>query len=115
MLNIDIIPCLSDNYSYLIHDKSSNLVGIVDPSNFDDVDKFIKKKHGKLDYILNTHHHSDHVGGNTKLKEKYNSQIVGFKKDELRIPGIDIRLNEGESFKFGMVYFEIIFIPGILK
>ena len=58
MLNIEIIPCLSDNYSYLIHDKDTNTVAIVDPSDFDPCDKIIKEKYKKLDYILNTHHHA---------------------------------------------------------
>ena len=68
MLNIEIIPCLNDNYSYLLYDKETNIVAIIDPSNFGPCDKIIKKKYNKLDYILNTHHHFDHVGGNEKLK-----------------------------------------------
>ncbi len=112
---IDIIPCLSDNYSYLINDKTSNLVGIVDPSDFDEVNKIIKKKYGKLDYILNTHHHSDHVAGNIELKKNYKSKIVGSKADGNRIPGIDILLDEGEIFKFGKVNFKIITVPGHTK
>ena len=112
---IDIIPCLSDNYSYLINDKTSNLVGIVDPSDFDEVNKIIKRKYGKLDYILNTHHHSDHVAGNIELKKNYKSKIVGSKADGNRIPGIDILLDEGEIFKFGKVNFKIITVPGHTK
>ncbi len=112
---IDIIPCLSDNYSYLINDKTSNLVGIVDPSDFDEVNKIIKRKYGKLDYILNTHHHSDHVAGNIELKKNYKSKIIGSKADGNRIPGIDILLDEGEIFKFGKVNFKIITVPGHTK
>ena len=43
MLNISIIKCLTDNYSYLIKDKKTNTVGIVDPSEFTTVDKNRKK------------------------------------------------------------------------
>ena len=39
MLDVAIIKCLSDNYSYLLRDKKTNLVGVVDPSEFDTVDK----------------------------------------------------------------------------
>ena len=63
-MNIEIIPCLNDNYSYLLHDKNSNIVAIVDPSEFSACDKIIDQKYKKLDFILNTHHHYDHVGGN---------------------------------------------------
>ena len=52
MLDITIINCLSDNYSYLIKDKKTNLVGIVDPSDFKQVDQEISKTYKKLDFIL---------------------------------------------------------------
>ena len=112
MLNIEIIPCLNDNYSYLLCDKSTNSVAIIDPSDFNPCDKIINKKYNKLDYILNTHNHFDHVGGNQKLKEKYKSKVLGFELDKDRIPGIDIALKEKQSFKIGNTSFEVIFIPG---
>ena len=55
MINIDIIPCLIDNYSYVINDQESNLVGVIDPSEFEAIDLFISKKYKKIDYIFNTH------------------------------------------------------------
>ena len=112
MLNVDIIPCLQDNYSFVIHDIETNTVAVVDPSEFDPVNNFIKKKFNKIDFILNTHHHFDHIGGNVKLKKKYKSKIIGYKKDEERIPGIDIKLSDNENFKLGNIDFKIFFIPG---
>jgi hydroxyacylglutathione hydrolase len=112
MLNVDIIPCLQDNYSFVIHDTETNTVAVVDPSEFDPVNNFIKKKFNKIDFILNTHHHFDHIGGNVKLKKKYKSKIIGYKKDEERIPGIDIKLSDNENFKLGNIDFKIFFIPG---
>ena len=112
MLNIEIIPCLNDNYSYLLCDKDTNAVAIIDPSDFNTCDKVISKKYNKLDYILNTHHHFDHVGGNEKLKKEYKSKVLGFELDKDRIPGIDIALKEKQSFKIGNTSFEVIFIPG---
>jgi len=112
MLKIDIIPCLQDNYSYIIHDSITNKIGIIDPSEFTPIDIFIKKKFNKIDFILNTHHHFDHTGGNLELKKKYNCNIVGSIKDEKRIPGIDIKLQHDDIFKFGNVKFKIILVPG---
>ena len=110
-MRIEIIPCLNDNYSYLIYEKETGTVSIVDPSEYDACDKIIKK-YKKLDYILNTHHHTDHVDGNLELKKKYNSKIIGFSLDKNRIPGIDILLNESQKKKIGNLEFKVIFIPG---
>ena len=111
---IEIIPCLSDNYSYLIHEKKFNTVSIVDPSEFKSCDEAIKK-YKKLDFILNTHHHADHVGANLELKKKYNSKILGSDLDKNHIPGIDIFLKENQKQKIGNLEFEVIFIPGHTK
>ena len=112
MLKISIIKCLSDNYSYLLQDENTNTVGVVDPSEFLAVDKEIKKKYRKLDFILNTHHHADHIGGNLELKEKYNSKIVCSFDDKATIKNTDINLNDGDIFSFGKTDFRVIHIPG---
>ena len=110
-MKVEIIPCLSDNYSYVIHDKETNTISIVDPSEFEACDKVIKS-YKKLDFILNTHHHADHVGANLELKKKYNSKILGSDLDKDRIPGIDVLLKENHKQKIGNLEFEVIFIPG---
>ena len=112
MLNIDIVPCLKDNYSFVIHDTETNTVAVVDPSEFDPINNFIKKKIGKIDYILNTHHHFDHTDGNLDLQKKYKAKIIGSKRDEKRIPGIDIKLSDNENFQLGNIEFKILYTPG---
>ena len=112
MLDINIVPCLQDNYSFVIHNTETGTVGVVDPSEFEPINNFIKIKFKKIDYILNTHHHFDHTGGNLDLQKKYGAKIIGFKKDERRIPGINIKLSDNENFKLGNIDFEIFFIPG---
>ena len=111
---IEIIPCLSDNYSYLIYEKKSNTISIVDPAEFEACDKVINK-YKKLDFILNTHHHADHVGANLELKKKYNSKILGSNSDKDRIPGIDMLLKENQKQKIGNLEFEVIYVPGHTK
>ena len=112
MLKVDVVTCLKDNYSYVIHDTEADIVGVVDPSEFNPINNFIKKKLNKIDFILNTHHHFDHTGGNLELKKKYNSKIIGSLEDEIRIPGIDIKLLNDDVFKFGEIDFSIILVPG---
>ena len=106
------IPCLTDNYAYIINDDYSKTVGVVDPSESQPIISFLKKKDFKLNYILNTHHHFDHIGGNIELKKIYNSKIIGFEEDKHRIPGIDIALKNNEKWNFGNSIVKIIHIPG---
>ena len=113
-MKIEIIPCLNDNYSYLIFEQETNTVSIVDPSEFSACDKIISK-YKRLDFILNTHHHFDHVDGNIRLKEKYNSKVLGFSGDKNRIPGIDILLKENQKKRIENLEFNVIFVPGHTK
>ena len=109
---VNVIPCLSDNYSYCIIDHETKKVCLIDPAEFDSVDAFLQKNNLTVDYILNTHHHSDHVGGNTLLKKKYNCKILGFGPDKNRIPGLDISLNEKQIWNFGNTEIETRHAPG---
>tara|TARA_B110000438_G_scaffold205521_1_gene197176 strand:+ start:778 stop:1539 length:762 start_codon:yes stop_codon:yes gene_type:complete len=106
------IPCLNDNYAYIIEDNKSKLVGVVDPSEAFPIVSFLKKNKLELSYILNTHHHFDHVGGNSELKKLYNAKVVGFFGDKHRIPGIDITLKDNEKWHFGNSLVKIFHIPG---
>ena len=69
-MDIKIIPCLQDNYSYLIIDKENNTACVIDPSETDPIVEYLENNKIKLKFILNTHHHYDHVGGNQELKKK---------------------------------------------
>ena len=111
-MQITPIPCLKDNYAYIIDDNNSKTVGVVDPSEALPIISFLKKKNLKLNYILNTHHHFDHVGGNTELKKLFNAKVVGFLGDKHRIPGIDITLKDNENWNFGNSLVKILHIPG---
>ena len=111
-MQITPIPCLTDNYAYIIYDKTSKTVGVVDPSEAKPIISFLKKKNLKLNYVLNTHHHFDHIGGNIELKKEYNSKIIGFAGDKHRIPGIDITLKNDERLKFGNSTLKVFHIPG---
>ena len=112
ILNVTIIPCLSDNYTYLIHDKYNNKVIAVDPPVVEPITTFLNKSNLNLDFILSTHHHSDHVDGNLELKKIYDCEIIGFEEDSNRIPGIDIKLKNHATWKFGNETVKIEHAPG---
>ena len=111
-MNVEIIKCLKDNYSYLIIDKTTRTACVVDPSEAKPVIDTIEQKKINLKYILNTHHHYDHVGGNLELKKKYNCEIVGYKDDKDRIPEIDILVDNNEVWKKDNFESKIYHIPG---
>ena len=111
-MHVNLIPCLTDNYAYIINDNVSKTVGVVDPSEALPVIAFLKKQNLKLNYILNTHHHYDHIGGNTELKKLYNAKVVGFVGDKHRIPGIAIMLEDNAKWTFGESSVKILHIPG---
>ena len=111
-MRIEIIKCLQDNYSYLIIDKNNLKACVVDPGEASPVINFVEKKKLKLEYILNTHHHYDHVGGNLELKRKYNSKVIGFKEDKKRIPGIDILVEDNQIWNEDNFEAKIYHVPG---
>tara|TARA_B100000953_G_scaffold252637_1_gene215613 strand:+ start:296 stop:1015 length:720 start_codon:yes stop_codon:yes gene_type:complete len=111
-MKVEIIKCLQDNYSYLIIDKKHNHACVIDPSESEPVINFIESKNIKLKFILNTHHHHDHVDGNNDLKKKYGANVVGFKNDKQRIPSIDILLEDNQIWKGENFEAKIIHIPG---
>ena len=111
-MRVEIIPCLQDNYSYLIIDDNNNSACVVDPGEAEPIVDYLKNKKIKLKYILNTHHHFDHIGGNEYLKKKFGSIVVGFKKDINRIPEIDVLLEDNQIWKAENFEAKIIHIPG---
>jgi len=111
-MRVEIIKCLSDNYSYILIDEKINQACVIDPSEADPIIKFIDTNKIDLKFILNTHHHYDHVGGNEILRKKYKSDIVGYNGDKARIPGINITVEDGQVWKQNNFEAKIIHIPG---
>jgi hydroxyacylglutathione hydrolase len=110
MLTVDLIPCLSDNYAYLLRD-GAGAVGVVDPSEAGPVQAALDRLGLKLTHIFNTHHHFDHTGGNLDLKAASGATIIGPKADAARIPGIDVGAAEGDTLKFGTCRVTVLDIP----
>ncbi|MEC9248938.1 MAG: hydroxyacylglutathione hydrolase [Pseudomonadota bacterium] len=112
---IHLFPCLTDNYGFLIHDRSTGLTASVDTPEVSAINVALSQKSWNLTHIFNTHHHQDHAGGNLELKEKWKCKIVGAANDEKRIPGIDEKVVDGDRFKFGGTEVKVFEIPGHTK
>jgi hydroxyacylglutathione hydrolase len=107
MLEITLVPCLTDNYAYILQD--GDLCAVVDPSEPEPVKKALAGR--KLTHILNTHHHFDHTGGNIPLKEEFGARVIGPEKDRDRIPGINEGVSEAAPWRFGSHTARILEIP----
>jgi hydroxyacylglutathione hydrolase len=112
MLDIIQIPVLTDNYIYLLHDTVSGETAAVDPALAEPVLRVLNQHGWQLTYILNTHHHSDHVGGNLELKHQTGCQIIGAKADKHRIPAIDRSVQDGEIINIGKHTAKVITTAG---
>ena len=105
------IPCLRDNYAYLLVDGSTAVV--VDPSEAAPVEVQLAKLEVRLKAILNTHHHWDHVGGNAELLEKYpRLRVVGHASDRSRIPGQTDFVETEQVVQVDALQFRVLHNPG---
>jgi len=111
-LQIEHVLCLNDNYVWLLREPASGAVAAVDPSEAGPVRRRLDELGWRLTHILNTHHHGDHTGGNLELKQMTGCTIVGPRADRERIPGIDVAVGEGETYRFGNESAHVFDVPG---
>jgi len=110
-LKIDLFPCLADNYGYLVTDKASGLTAAIDTPDADAIAARVVERGLTLDYILNTHWHPDHAGGNAALKARFHPVIFG--PEEARQTGpVDHLLTPGDVFELGETRFDILDLIG---
>lgn len=111
-LEIITIPCLADNYAFLMRDHATGTVALVDAPESYPIQKALQDNGWKLDMVLLTHHHNDHVDGLPELVAEYHPQIIGAKADANRLPSLDLALNEGDTFTVGESEGHIIDVSG---
>ena len=112
-MEIITIPCLKDNFAYLLICTKTQKAAVVDPSEAVPVQKVVEQHGVELISILNTHHHWDHVGGNKELKAKYPKLIIyGHESDRGRIPEQTVFLKKGDPVCFGEQTGSFLHNPG---
>jgi hydroxyacylglutathione hydrolase len=111
-LDIRLVPLLSDNYGYLLHDAATGDTAVVDPSEAAPVLAVLEAEGWKLGHILNTHHHPDHIGGNAELKAATGARIAAPQADLHRIPDVDVPLAEGDRYTVGSSEARVFAVPG---
>jgi len=112
-MKIVSVPCLKDNYSYIIICPRTHRAGVVDPSEFGPIHAALIDLGVTLEAILNTHHHWDHVGGNKQLLTRYPElRVYGYGGDRGRIPGQTEFLDIGDEVVIGELRGHISHNPG---
>ena len=111
-LQIHQIPCLSDNYGYLIHDPEADMTAAIDTPDVGPIEAALRTHGWELTHILNTHHHADHAGGNLTLQEMTGCTIIGPRDEADKIPGIEKEVGDGDTFLFGTHEVRVLGVPG---
>jgi hydroxyacylglutathione hydrolase len=106
------IPCLADNYAYLIHDPSSGRTAVVDVPDAEPILAALRGRGWSLTDILITHHHDDHIQGVEPLRAVTGAMVHGAAADAHRLPRLDLALTEADIFSFGGDRARVIAVPG---
>ena len=99
-----------DNFSYIIADENTKEAAVVDSSyNASEIIKTIQTNDFTLKYIINTHGHSDHTGGNNELKSFFGAKIVGHSQSKANH---DMSIRDGDTLTVGKIAIKVIYTPG---
>jgi hydroxyacylglutathione hydrolase len=107
-ITVDIIPVISDNYAFILHDGSSAIV--IDPGETAPVSRYLAEKKLRLSTILVTHHHADHCGGVARLMQSKEVRLMA--PADPRIGRVDESLKDNDQRIVVSTPMEVIAAPG---
>jgi hydroxyacylglutathione hydrolase len=106
------VPILNDNYAWLLRESGTGATAIVDPADAQPVIEAIEKAGGRLDLILLTHHHADHIAGVDEVRARFNCPVAGAAAVMYRLPKLDEAVKEGDTVRLGDATAVVIETPG---
>jgi hydroxyacylglutathione hydrolase len=112
MLDLVIIPCLADNYAYLVHDPDTGQTAVIDVPEAGPILAALSAHQWRLTDILVTHHHDDHIQGVDTLRARTGATVLGAAADAHRLPRLDLALDETTTFTLGRETAHVIDVPG---
>ncbi len=98
------------NFTYLVAEEEGGAGVVIDPSyGIEPVLAAIDERRVKVQYILNTHSHADHIAGNQDVRERTGAKIVAHKVAPYRT---DRAVEDGDALRAGRLEFDVLHTPG---
>ncbi len=111
MLTFTALPAFNDNYIWLLQNSNTLQCAVVDPGDAQPVlDWLASNSPWQLTDILITHHHHDHVGGVTQLKQATQAKVTGPARE--KIPSLDLAVDEGSQIELLGHTVQVFAVPG---
>ncbi|HEY8610265.1 MAG TPA: hydroxyacylglutathione hydrolase family protein, partial [Roseomonas sp.] len=111
---IRAVPNLSDNYAWLLRDEATGTVALCDPGEAAPNLAALQDmpEPGRLDWVLLTHHHPDHIDGVADVVRATGAKVLGAAADAHRLPKLDQAVKPGETVPLGSGTIEVLDSPG---
>ena len=111
-LELVTIPCLKDNYAYLVHDDETGATAVIDVPEAAPILRALHDRDWQLSHIWITHHHGDHIDGVPELRAATGAMVIGADADAHRLPPLDLALPDEGAFTLGRHPVETFPVPG---
>jgi hydroxyacylglutathione hydrolase len=111
-LEIEIVPVLRDNYSFVVRHRATNTCALIDPGAGAPIMETLDRLRWTPKYVLITHHHHDQHGGLLGLRQRFEFRVIAPEGDADKIPGVDVRVRDNHVFKLGGLEVRVLAVPG---
>ncbi len=111
-LEIATVPCLEDNYAFLLHARDTGETALIDAPEPGPIVAELALRGWSLTEVWLTHHHWDHVDGLPELADRWQPRVVGARADAHRLPKLDLQVGDGQSFNFAGHDVQVLDVSG---